>query len=372
MAGYLWQVAEACRRSLSLSPDQIISIEQHDDIAVANFDGSEIVCEQLKHSQAAGTFSEGSPIWWQSIRVWATNNDPKITKRLLVTTDTIQPGCTLSKCYRPISIIPWAELEAFMDETAANAPNDGLTSAYQAWLGMKPAEKRKLLESIELVDKTPNLNHSIEVLDAEIGNLGIDEKYVEEVRESYLGAFSSKVFSNLDSGGVHIAMLDLKSAFMDAVARTLQPGYYDFPELPIDKQEVLKLKAEKNAHMIPQLDWIGFSDPAKVLGALETWFRARTHRDRIMNSSVQGTQDVKRHDKNLVAFWSNAHDGHSPCDDPEAKEVGWKVHHVCMGTAQPVGRTPADLQFSQGSYYELSNDVTVRWHPKYPKPGGKP
>lgn len=366
LAGYLWQVTEACRRAIQLGKDDVLSIERHDDLAVVHSGGA-LILEQLKHSQNPGTISEESPDWWSAIDAWTDPTTPDAEKRCLVTTDFIAGGSLLSECYRPVQIAPWDKLIEAMDTRATLAPNTKFANrgTYHRWLDLEPATKRRLIESIAIVDQAAGLKDSIRRIDEEILNQGVLADAVEATRDSFLGAIMAKVSNGLDGDGLELHARELRQAFMKSATRAMEEGYYDLPDVAIDAKDIEDLRTNKMQHMLPQLAAIGRDKPKILLRALETWYHARHHRDRLMKGTAHAIADLQAHDRALIAHCENQHAKHLDAPVAEHVSIGQGIYHTCMDFQTRLGKGQGTLPFHQGSYYELSNDIRVRWHPKY-------
>lgn len=368
MAGYMWQAAEACRRGLSEPVDAVLLIEVYDDLSVATLDGGPICCEQLKHSEDRQGIGEDSPIWWLAIGAWLRCERPPTSKYRLVTTADLQPKSLLAACYQAGNAAPWEALLAAMDERASAAPNKDLETkgVYAAWLACSSAQRRELLTKVDIAHRQGRLSDANDKLDDALLKLGVSSTHVTKVRETYVGFFMSRLWASLDSGGFEIKIKELKHASMEAVARVMEPGRYEFPDLDFTQEDVDALQAEHHQHLVPQLHAIGRTEGALVARALESWYLARKRRQELMDGAPHEVHDLRRHDAELEDFCTTLHEEHGPADVGEdCVRVGRLVHAGCMKEKARLGVTEPPWDFSRGSYHELSNALRVRWHPKY-------
>lgn len=372
LAGYLWQPAEACLRCLTEAPEALIRIEVDDDLSVASLSGEVWFCEQLKHSEHDQTISEESPIWWKAIDAWMRGATSQSVKLRLLTTAALHPDSLLASCYQPTAASPWDALLDEMDKRAKDAPNQELNKkgVYQRWIELSFQDRRKLLTRIEIASSQGRLAATNEKLDdALMDQRSVSPLIVARVRKSYVGAFMTRLMSSLDSGGFEISVREMNEEFLEAYARNATTGVYDFPELAYSADDIKALQIEHHQHLIPQLAAIDRDQPNTVTRALDSWFRARTRRQDFLDGSPHEIQDLERHDKDLRTFCVTTHEEYVPVVDSEhAKNVGRQVHASCMKYQPRLGRSDPPLEFSQGSYHELSNSLRVRWNPLY---GGK-
>lgn len=367
MAGYLWQATEACRRSLTAPEDSVVKIEVEDDLSVATMDGTIQSCEQLKHSQTDSAISEESPLWWQALDAWIRGPAPREAQLKLLTTNALKPDSLLAACYRPTDAAPWDELLDAMDQRAKDAPNKVLREkgVYRRWIQLEDG-RRQLLTRIQIASSQRRLEATSEQLEEALIIRGVPPINVARVRNSFVGAFMTRLTKSLDSGGFQVTIREMNADFLDAYARHAMPGEYEFPELQYTDDDIRTLQDEHHQHLIPQLAAIGRDQPETVACALDNWFRARTRRQDFMDGAPHEIEDLKKHDKNLTRYCQTVHEEHLPVRDPNhATNIGRHVHASCMQYQSRLGRTPPPLDFSQGSYHELSNSLHLRWNPSY-------
>lgn len=368
LAGYLWQPAEACLRCLNESPEALIRIEVDDDLSVASLSGEVWSCEQLKHSELDQTISEVSPIWWKAIDAWMRGSTPQTVRLCLLTTAALHPDSLLASCYQPTAAKPWDALLSEMNKRAKDAPNQELNKkgVYKRWNEFSLQNRRKLLTRIEIASSQGRLAATNEKLDeALMERHSVSPLIVARVRKSYVGAFWTKLMDSLDSGGFEVSVREMRKEFLEAYSRNATPGVYDFPELAYSYDEINALQIEHHQHLIPQLAAIDRDQPDTVTRALENWFRARARRQDFLDGSPHEIQDLERHDKDLCTFCVTTHEEYVPVDTKNAKNVGRQVHAACMKYQSSLGRSNPPLEFSQGSYHELSNSLRVNWNPLY-------
>ncbi|SOB76838.1 hypothetical protein SAMN04488490_2569 [Marinobacter sp. LV10R510-11A] len=367
MAGYLWQAAEACRRALTAPHDAVVKIEIDDDLSVATMEGVILSCEQLKHSEYNQAISENSPVWWQAIDAWIRGPAPKKSRLRLVTTSKLQPNSLLASCYQPTGLAPWKSLLDEMNERAAEASNKQLAKkgVYDRWTNLKHAQ-RELLTRIEIASAQSRLLATNDQLEETLMDRGVSPVIVSQVRESLVGAFMARLTKSLDSGGFEVTVKHMNADFLEAHARHVELGKYEFPDLDYTDDEIHALQAEHHQHLIPQLVAIKRDQPSTIARALGNWFHARARRQKFMDGAPHEIQDLRKHDKDLEHYCQTLHEEHLPVNDAEhAREVGRGVHSSCMKHQSKLGRTDPPLQFTQGSYHEMSNALRLKWNPSY-------
>lgn len=367
MAGYLWQAVEACRRCLTSPSNAVIKIEIEDDISIARMDGVVESCEQLKHSEKAQTISEESPVWWQTVDAWIRGPAPNTPKLRLVTTNDLQAESLLASCYQPTSVAPWDGLLEAMDERAREKPNKRLAEkgVYARWLGF--TQRRELLTRIQIASAQGSLEASNDLLEqALMEERGVSPAIVTRVRESFVGAFFGKLTNALDSGGFEVTIKEMNATFLEAHASHVTRGEYEFIDLECTDEDINELRVKHHQHLVPQLAAIDKDSSGIVARAMENWFRARTHRQKLMEGSPYEIKDLRSHDKDLEQFCQTIHEERDPVTDFDlGRIVGKGVYAECMKHQSRLGRTHPPLDFSQGSYHELINTIQLRWNPLY-------
>ncbi len=367
MAGYLWQAVEACRRALTESHDVVVKIEVEDDLSVATMDGFILSCEQLKHSEINHAISENSPVWWQAVDAWIRGPAPQTGKLRLLTTSRLQPESLLASCYQPTGVAPWDALLSEMDQRAAEATNKVLArkGVYARWIDLKDA-RRELLTRIEIASAQGRLEASNDQLEETMMDRSVPPEIVSQVRKSLVGAFMGRLTASLDSGGFEVTVKDMNADFLEAYVRHATPGKYEFPDLEYTNDDIQALQAEHHQHLIPQLAAINRDQPETIARALNNWFSARTRRQEFMDGTPHEILDLKNHDTDLKQYCQTIHEEHLPIGDADhARKIGRDVHKNCMKYPSKLGRTDPPLQFTQGSYHELSNVLSLRWNPTY-------
>lgn len=367
MAGYLWQAVEACRRALTESHDVVVKVEVEDDLSVATMDGFILSCEQLKHSEIDHAISENSPVWWQAVDAWIRGPAPQTGKLRLLTTSRLRPESLLASCYQPTGVAPWDALLSEMDQRAAEATNKVLAKkgVYVRWIDLKDA-RRELLTRIEIASAQGRLEASNDQLEETMMDRGVPPEIVSQVRKSLVGAFMGRLTASLDSGGFEVTVKDMNADFFEACVCHATPGKYEFPDLEYTDDDIQDLKAEHHQHLIPQLAAINRDQPETIARALNNWFSARTQRQYFMDGTPHEILDLKNHDTDLKQYCQTIHEEHLPIGDADhALKIGRDVHKNCMKYPSKLGRTDPPLQFTQGSYHELSNALNLRWNPTY-------
>jgi len=367
MAGYIWQAVEACRRSLIAPIDAIIKIEVEDDLSVATMEGFILSCEQLKHSEIDQAISEDSQVWWQAIDAWIRGPAPEKTKLRLITTSRFQPDSLLASCYMPTGIAPWEALVAEMDQRAIDAPNKQLAKkgVYDRWIGLKD-NRRGLLTRIEIAPAQARIEASNEQLEGILMDNGVSPMVVSQVRKSFVGAFMGRLTASLNSGGFQVTVKDIKGDFLEAYARHATPGVYEFPDIEYTKEDIQTLQEQHHQHLIPQLAAIRKDQTEIIARALVNWFRTRARRQNFMDGTPHVIQDLRKHDTELEEYCQTIHEEHLPIQSPDhAQEIGRDVRAKCMTYQSRLGKTDSPIDFTQGSYHELSNVLRLRWNPTY-------
>ena len=294
---------------------------------------------------------------------------PQTVKLRLLTTADLRPNSLLASCYQPTTVRPWDALLDEMNRRAQDAPNMELEKkgVYKRWAELSFQDRRSLLSRIEIASSKGRLALANEKLDeALMEQRSVSPLIVTRVRKSYVGAFFSKLVASLDSNGFEISVREMNKELLEAYSRNANPGIYDFPELIYSDSDIEALKMEYHQHLIPQLAAIDRDQSFTVARALENWFRALYRRQEFLDGSPHETQDLKRHDEDLRAFCKTIHEEHAPVMDTEhAKKVGRQVHSECMKYQPMLGRSNPPLEFSQGSFHELSNILRIKWNPLY-------
>jgi hypothetical protein len=158
--GYLYQVRYALYLILESREEAELSLESLDDI-VFEKDGTPSELLQLKHHKREAQLTDCSSDLWKTIRVWSTAlQEERIslpeTLLTLVTTATA-PENSIAALLRPGSNRD-ADLayQKLLDLTRTS-DNKDLKKAFVAFLALKPQQGKTLVQSIRIMDRSPDI-----------------------------------------------------------------------------------------------------------------------------------------------------------------------------------------------------------------------
>jgi hypothetical protein len=226
-AGYLFQarlaLAEALRFAYSDSGIEI-AIEKLDDVSF-EADGEPVELLQTKHHVTkVGDLTDFSPDLWKTLRIWSdkVKADPSLPSRVrftLVTTATA-PDHSAAGLLRPSlegAVRDTESALARLAKASAHSQNEVLKPAFQAFNSLVPEMQRSLLDAIDVLDCSPNLQDLEKVIDSRLKMIAPRGKTVA-AREQIEGWWWGRLAKALQmQGSLIIARLRAELAELEKI-----------------------------------------------------------------------------------------------------------------------------------------------------------
>lgn len=349
------------------TPAHDLSIEKLDDVAIESSAGA--TAWQIKHTTTAITDSASD--LWKTLRVWSqgisdgTFNESETTFILLSSSSASPnsaPALLRNDSDRNVESAHQKLLDASSQST-----NAGLASAFSAFSALSRSAQLAMLSNTFVADSSPNITQ----VRIEIEN---------EVRWACPPNRRSAFVDRLE-GWWHNTLIQLlsgatpKSILLGEFASQIQTLRREFDEenLPIDYLDVRPTADEektfKEKLFARQLELVGLD--RGVIHAIVDYYRAGLQRSRWISDALIYTSALDRYDVKLQEEWQAQYDFMLDCmSEGEAEEelmrLGRDLHgwmrersalRIVEGCSEPYVR--------RGSYYKLSEQLKVGWHPKF-------
>lgn len=386
-AGYLYQIRWALLdllRKASTRPDQVLSLEMHDDMSWEDLDGNatELLQTKLHAASTAGLGDKDTDIW-KTMLIWlkrADAIDPNGPELALVTTSVAQPG-TAAYALRPSPLcrdvdVAMGLLVKAATESTAVATEKGRTR----FLGLSPAQRTTLL-------------HRVSVLDAALASEDLDEG-VHEVLTVGLpsGAqaqsrFIAEVWRWWDAMTVDMLQHRRQGVAVSQLLTFLQELRDGFgPQGLWTTVQIADVTTEDiDQHLgerfVDQMKLVRYPAP-NLRRAVTDYYRAVKQETEWLDDSLLGLRELQRFEDNLRDEWQRAFtdmldelSGDTGEYDPATIDESAKIaagkallRNLLDSTAVSIRTHYDDPFFGRGKRHELANrnfGDPVGWHPDF-------
>lgn len=369
-AGYLYQARLALLLgvdAIGKSPNLELKIETLDDISFEG-DGDPVELIQTKHhSGAAGALTDYSTDLWKTLRIWtkrAADSVEALPRFILITTSKAPEGSAaahLRSTDRDEQLAETCLLEA-----AGKSTNQENLAAYTAFIALNESQRRRLLESILILDQSPNI---VDVRDeiAHAIRLAAPKQHIDHFVERLEGWWFGLVVNSLSGSRDAIKVLAI-----DARIDELREEFHR-SALPVDHAGSMP-----SAEIVADLDKRPFVQqlrkinigPTRIEYAMRDYYRASEQRARWAREDLLVDGELKSYDRELIEAW-----------EPRFAAMVEELPHECGSSTKAAAgaaaykwieqdatfplRSVAHSFLTKGSYHLLANRYSLGWHPDY-------
>lgn len=386
-AGYLHQVRWALLNLLRegrTRPEQVISLEMHDDVSWEDEYGTATELLQTKlHVKATAGLGDKDTDIWKTLLIWLKRDDatdPNGPELALVTTSTAQPG-TAAYALRP-------------EPAARDVPAavDLLTKAAEDSQAMATEAGRARFRALAKAEKTAFLAR-VRVLDTSLAPEDLDEEVSQELQWTLPPAkqaedrFLAELWRWWD--GMTIDMLrGRRSGVAVSQLRTfiqeLRDQYGpDSLRTTIRREDVTDDALERHSagRFVDQMIVVRYSRPNLRLAVID-YYRAVTQETQWLDDNLLGLDELRTFEDNLRDEWERAFNdmlddlsGGTGEYDPEAVDENAKrqagkdlLRALLESTRVSIRKHYDDPFFARGKRHELAHrhsDGGIGWHPDF-------
>lgn len=371
--GYYFQSRYALYALLRSEPNSRMALECLDDIEFRE-DGSPSELLQAKHSvKEEAWLTNSSPDLWRTIQHWidvsfSDEGNPAEYQLCLISTADA-PEQSITACLRPQGTSRnIGDALDMMNDVAKSSGSTENAEAYEAFLDLKPEQRRALLENIRVIDGESQVDDLDSLLEKELRK-SVRPEHTRQLLEQLEGWWHSRVIEHLmapDPAPITETELvykinDLSEQF---TSESLPINYRDLnppPEKDLDPDERV---------FISQLRLIDVHQK-RIQKAIADYYRAYTQRSRWAREDLLNPNELDDYEERLVDEWERyflAMKGQMDDDPDEGEKVEQgKTLYGKIELEEGIRIRPkvAEPYVYRGSYHILSNDCRVGWHPDF-------
>lgn len=386
-AGYLYQVRWGLLNMLRegrTRPDQVISIEMHDDVAWEDAKGSATELLQTKlHANASAGLGDKDTDIWKTLLIWLKRDDatdadgPDLA---LVTTSTAQPG-TAAYLLRPdLPPRDVATAATLLSKAASESTAEATVKGRERFLALTEAERTAFLHRVRVLDASLNLSD----IDAAVRDeLAWDLPAGDLAQDRFLGElwrwWDSVTIDMLQGRRLGVAVGQLRTFLQE-----LRDQYgRDSLRTTIRKEDVTEGDIERHSagRFVDQMMAVRYTGANLRLAVID-YYRAITQETQWLDDSLLGLQELRTFEDNLRDEWERAFNDmlddlsgglaayDSAAVDEEAKRQAGKalLRTLLDSTAVTIRKHYDDPFFARGKRHELAHrspEAGIGWHPDF-------
>jgi hypothetical protein len=377
--GYLYQFRLALllivrKAESAIDVDKLgVSIELDDDIALTQGDLPTTLVQSKSHLDTQKHITDGHPDIWKTIRVWAhpaklSGDSVDLTRCLFITTQAQDESAASFLQEGDDRDIDKAI--AALNAAAAKSDSVNLKPAIDSWQNLTPMQKRSLVNSIYVMDGSPDAAQIAQ----ELGRLLFRHKAPTD---------QQKMLQLLEGWWI-----DRVTAHLYAIARERREDVIRWSEVRLQIDQVMSQfgidalpndfgSADPDVPINPSSDSRCFVHQMRLIGvthermrfAIRDHWRAREQRSKWIRDMRLLPEELRRYDQLLGEEWERVADDH--CSGVDANDVSAaraasvKVFRE-IEKRQIQLRTFSEIFLTRGSYHILSDfPPKLGWHPSW-------
>lgn len=375
--GYLYQVRCALLWSLQRLPSEPVfevSIETLDDVTFENDGAPRELLQTKLHRKHGANLTDASPDLWKTLRLWIAALDAGQTTNqtvfYLVTTENAPSG-TIAGYLTPKDRDTDAALRK-LDQTAQTSSNQANATAYQAYLGKTPGERKSLIDRVFIIDCAPGIADVDRMLKTEVFYASSRE-HQNAFLEYLEGWWFRRALEQLQriNDGDRISSEELEAQMADLrdqFRRDSLPIADDLVNYELDDETV------ESHHDFPFVQQIRLatSHATRISSAIQDYYRAFEQRSRWQRQDLLFVGDLKSYEKRLVEEWellfAAVEDRIGENAFEEDKKAAAQEVLSWAETGAVNARIKAEVSepfITRGSLHILANELRVGWHPEF-------
>ncbi len=371
--GYLFQARYALYLTLSRSEEHELLLESLDDIEFEE-QGTPRELLQLKHHSTPSSLTDASPELWKTIRIWSENIlnekiDPFLTTFTLITTATSSESSIAMKLRPSENRDTTLALEELIT-VAKSSSNAALARAFEAFIKLEQSKRESLVNSMYVLDNSPNIQDTSELIKNIIRN-AVAREHRDGLFERLEGWWFGKVVLHLNSDIPEAISGFEVNDNLRSIAEQFLPKALPIDFLDAQPDEVNP--EGDNRQFVMQLKMIAVQNP-RIEKAIIDYYRAFEQRSKWVRESLLIGGEIEKYETRLIDEWQRYKfaiidekiDENS--SETEFKRIGKDVLTWMELTADyKIRPNVTEPYVMRGSYHILadSDPPRVWWHPKF-------
>lgn len=375
--GYFYQSRYALFLLLSRpdtgDADAEMSVERLDDISFER-DGNAVELLQTKHHiKATASLSDASTALWKTLRIWsvalAENKiRPGETILTLVTTGRAPKDSAASKL-RPHTTRErdWQAALKILCEVANLSESQTNRPAYEAFQKLSDRQQRALVESIQLLDSSPNI---LDTRQRILNHLRISTRpqFMEAVYERIEGWWFNRLIGHLSTG---FAAPILYRELLDQINDVQEQYHAD--NLPIEFLDAVapdeqKLGAKERA-FIEQLRLVLVGEP-RIRKAINDYYRAFQQRSKWVREDLLLVGELETYEQRLLDEWERRFESMKEnlgggAEESTLQTEGRALFNAVEKLELNIRPRCNEPYVMRGSFQMLANQLRVGWHANF-------
>lgn len=374
--GYLYQVRVALLWSLRRMKgggDFAVSLETLDDVTFeTSSDEPDELLQTKHHRNRKAALTDTSPDLWKSLRIWFEGylgkTIPPGTTLYLVTTGKA-PERSIASYLRYDDRDVDAALKG-LEAIARSSKNNTNLPAYNAFLIASPADRKKLIEGIVIIDASPTITD----LDSELKNevfWAVDRQHHDAFLERIEGWWLRRSIKQLSLAEGENRIFSVE---IDEYMSNLR-DQFKHDSLPIDDDlRTFYLDhsiqvAHSNSDFVLQLEIIAASKK-RVASAIRDYYRAFEQRSRWLRNDLLLIGDIEQYECRLLEEWELIFEAvkdeiNNKSTEDMKQKAGRKVLEWAEHTSLPIRPRVIEPFVSRGSLHMLADELRLGWHPEF-------
>ncbi len=259
--------------------------------------------------------------------------------------------------------------QQLLNTSASTSTNKTNQKGYQAFLGLKLAERISILDRVFIIDAAPTITDLNNELKQEI-YWAVEKEYHEAFLDRLEGWWFRRILVQLtNSAKEHIGSVELEKQMSDLREQ------FKNEALPIDDDlldfelDDVALAAHENWTFVYQLDIIK-AGKRRIAAAIRDYYRAFEQRSRWLREDLVAGMDLRKYEKRLKEEWEIVfesirdelgNDATEITKEKAARSVlKWAERstiHIRTNVTEPF--------ICRGSLHMLADEVRIGWHPEF-------
>ena len=374
--GYDFQTLHALLVLLKANDEEAVTLELTDDVTLHHTPTVQSTHAETRFQVAHSVLpvlpdvTLKSTKLWKTLRIWASEYDPK-ERYFLLTCAPVSSDlqCLTSPGDRTLLL---AQLEkegllVIQENSQKIHEHKERIQGCKAFLSLPHDARMDLLNRITLCSNGPNILAVDAMLDEAIRNIARPDKrrlMVQRLREYWMNRACLSLTGELPRL-IKKSELQLRiEEISTTIAGNGLPDDYGVIQPPANTQA-----PDMMCRQIELVD----GGTHRINRAKSAHWKSRNQRQRWLDDDVSIASRLNEFDQKLINMWNDRHgpmcdDTASACEEDKQRHgctlLDWS-HNEAPQWPVSVGRGPVPAYVTQGTYQDLATRLTVGWHPDF-------